>query len=322
MAVGLTALLWTAATTAPGQAAPRFALTVLAQGQVDPWSIAAAGRSVYWAVRGPQGAPGRGAVLRIEHDGGLISPVAVHQTNPCGLTLDSSHVYWASHGSGAAGFKDGALFRAPRRGGPPERLLAGLRSPWALAVASGHHGAMLYFATLAGALGRLPTTGLADEGTARVLAAGQRLTDLALGGHEVFFTDGAAGELRRLLLTSGDSQVLASGQSMPIGLALGPRFVYWANAGDGTVARAPRDGGKVEVLARGLKAPRAVALGPAHIYVTDAGAGQVVRVSRAGGPVEVVAAGQKQPHALAVSPRGLFFTDLQAGTVVRVDLPH
>jgi hypothetical protein len=66
--------------------------------------------SVYWA------SPDQGTVYRCAVVGCGMAPIVVAsgQTNPRGVAVDASWIYWGNQGTAAAGYADGSIAKAPR----------------------------------------------------------------------------------------------------------------------------------------------------------------------------------------------------------------
>lgn len=128
----------------------------------------------------------------------------------------------------------------------------------------------------------------------------------------------AAGTVAKFRPAQEESEVLASGLGVPMGVTL---------ASDGTAVFTDAQTGKVQVakngnvedLASGLKHPSGVAIGPdGTIYVSESDGGRVVKV--ASGKCETVIDGLGQPEGLVIADGKLWVLDVKAKQLVRTDL--
>jgi virginiamycin B lyase len=145
---------------------------------------------------------------------------------PCGIAVDASHVYWSISGGGTSG----TIGRANLDGsGADQSFITGLNSPTGVAVDAGH----VYWASVDGnAIGRANLDG---------------------SGVNQSFITGLAG-------TRG-------------GVAVDASHIYWVNLVDRTIGRANLDGtGVDQSFITALVEPLGVAVDASHVYWTDNGA--------------------------------------------------
>jgi hypothetical protein len=57
------------------------------------------GADVYFTAAGIS--PGRGKVARVPKAGGAVTDLATDQSEPFGIAVDESGIYWANHGDGS-----------------------------------------------------------------------------------------------------------------------------------------------------------------------------------------------------------------------------
>ncbi|WP_254049866.1 SMP-30/gluconolactonase/LRE family protein [Novosphingobium sp. TH158] len=128
----------------------------------------------------------------------------------------------------------------------------------------------------------------------------------------------AAGTVAKFRPAAEESEVLAAGLGVPVGVALAADgAVVFTDAQTGKVQSAK--GGNVEDLASGLSYPTGVAIGPdGTIYVSETDAGRVVTI--AGGKAETLIDGLGQPEGLVISGGKLHVLDVKAKELVQADL--
>ncbi len=177
--------------------------------------------------------------------------VSVGLSNPTGLAVDDSFVYWADSGSNS-------IRRTSKSGGAQAGIYAG-------AVTSGLavDGASVYFSDGARVLS-VPKGG--GAGTQLAAAAANRL---ALDDGFVYWTNPAAGLVQRVGKGGGAPTTLASGLRSPLGIRIKDGFVYWTEAGaGGGVWRVPSSGGTPSKYADGSQSAGIEVFG-AGVYWAD-----------------------------------------------------
>ncbi|MFM5931869.1 MAG: SMP-30/gluconolactonase/LRE family protein [Novosphingobium sp.] len=128
----------------------------------------------------------------------------------------------------------------------------------------------------------------------------------------------AAGTVAKFRPAAEESEVLAAGLGVPMGVALAADgAAVFTDAETGKVQSAK--GGNVEDLATGLDRPSGIAIATdGTVYVADTGGGRVVKI--AGGKVETVIDGLGQPEGLLIAGGKLHVLDVRAKALVRTDL--
>jgi hypothetical protein len=126
------------------------------------------------------------------------------------------------------------------------------------------------------------------------------IRQIALGATDVFYTDAAAGVIKRVPKAGGSATVFASGLAGPSVLAVDASGVYVVESGDsGNVVRISLDGATSTKLATGQPDPQGIMLTATDVYWTNGGTfdvnaqvnvgAAIMKVPKAGGtPVEVV----------------------------------
>ncbi len=95
------------------------AATTLASGQRVPYPVALAvdATNLYWVGSTSLFDDSTGVVMKLPLDGDSPSVLASDGFEPAGgLAVDSSHVYWTTHGTSAQGYQDGAVLRVALSG--------------------------------------------------------------------------------------------------------------------------------------------------------------------------------------------------------------
>jgi hypothetical protein len=99
----------------------------LAKNQAYSDGIAAYDGFVYWTAA-PSALAGAGSVMRVSTSGGTVTAVATGQTNPSGLAVDASGVYWTNR------FTNGSVMRVAHAGGTPVELATGQNGAHGIAL--------------------------------------------------------------------------------------------------------------------------------------------------------------------------------------------
>lgn len=178
-------------------------------------------------ARVPLAGPDAGAPVYLSNDDGFSSAIAI----------DQGYVYFSLGGTSNLY----GIARCPSGGGAYQVLLTLPQTarPSSIVV----DGTSVYFAdAAAGAVRKLPKTGLADGGAPTDLLLGLASPQrIASDGANLFVTEQGGGRVLAVPLAGGASVVLASGQASPTELALDATWVYWTNhAATGGIARVPK----------------------------------------------------------------------------------
>jgi hypothetical protein len=168
------------------------------------------------------------------------------------LAGDGTSVYWLTYGTTNFGQQhqgDGALWSAPREGGPATKLASGLAAPVSLAVDQD----AFYFATLGptnffgkfvgqGAIARLSRRG----GAPIVVAAGQDQPSQLVRHGESLYWAASGGRLLEMPRTGGVPRLLAQGEGWLGDVVVDDDRLYFLRRG--TVWTMPRAGGEPRPL--------------------------------------------------------------------------
>jgi hypothetical protein len=233
--------------------------------------IAVDSKSVYWTSQ----VGFSGSVMKVPLAGGALTTLGSTGTNPAGIVVDSTSVYWIEAGGGT---NSGTVMKVPLGGGTPVPLASAQSSPGGIAIDS----TRVYW-TNAGSVGTSTADGTVMSiplggGTPTTLASGQLgPTRVAVDSTSVYwvnsgtagFGGGADGTVMKVPRGGGTPIPLASGQFDPRAIAVDSTSVYWITSNGGTVMKVALGGGGATILASGLNFPGAIALDSTSVYFTD-----------------------------------------------------
>lgn len=325
---------------------------VLASGQYNPQAIAVDGTSVYFTVNAT-GAAGAGSVRSVPVDGGTVSTLATGQNGPYGVVVDGANAYWVATATLPGGKGYGTVLSVPLTGGTAPTTLVDTSTwtgnetddyPTSLAL----QGSTLYFTTLGGAIGSVPSSG----GAVTFLAVGLNLYEqssqqIAVDSSGVYWVCAGLGAGCSYPVdggTIGPNLLSAPLSGLPDGgtpatvvsTSWGANFaiaedttsLYWSDSA-GFILSAPKTGGASTTLAsnqdvgasQGPFLP-SLAADASNVYWTDYDIGRVMSVPKAGGAATVLASGLTHPDGIAVYGGNLYWanSDGASGTVMKLPL--
>ena len=200
-------------------------------GQNRPQSIAVSGTTVVWTNLGDGLATG--TVMRKEI-GGHLTTLASKQKQPGSIAIDATQIYWTAFGvKRPSYFRDGAMMRIPRAGGPKRYVVAREQS---MARSVLLDESWLYWTT-ADELEHDPRLG----GIKRRRKEGGPIQDLVFWGHStgcialdrthVYWLQQFGGALYRVRKEGGEpEQIMAGNGDLMLrveDLVVDDRCVYW-----------------------------------------------------------------------------------------------
>lgn len=276
---------------------------ILAASQQSPVAVAASATHVYWLNQGDlSGLPGtvnrRSLTL-----GSQPAVLVTGLSDPRGLALDATHVYFTE-------FQGGRVSRAPLAGGAPT-LVATEAGAWDVLLRSG----FVYWAgTNKGAILRRATSLMSLSQT---IASPGFVWDMDMDDTHVYYTLPLSDQIRRSPVGGGTTELLVSEGAEYVAVYAGWVY-YGGYLRPVTLKRVPLTGGPSNPLATGSWYISALAADDSGVYLADAAGGAIVRVPLAGGAPVTIASGQPYPASLWLSGDSVYWTNLDGGTVMRL----
>lgn len=250
---------------AKGGGAPQ----VLATGQAGPHRLTLGDQRLFWSNHDPGGY----GAWWVAFDGSASGQLSGDMV-PYGLARDGGVVFWVLQSNPQA-----ALLQANVDGSSVKIVAAQPQGADLVAVDELY----LYLTCPdTGAVVAMPRAG----GPLVQLASAVEPAGLAIDESWVYYTDAAAGEVRRVSKSGDQNELLADTQAAPMRVVVDAGAVTWSARGtdcashDGSVVRWQKADGSTLTLAQGQACPEGVAVDGDHAYWASPGAGGVFRVPR------------------------------------------
>ena len=208
-------------------------------------------------------------------------------TNPLGLAIDGTNIYFTTIGTSANNDQDGAIWKMPLAGGTPVAIATGQDFPYSIAV----RGSSVYWTNYDPATDTGPTSGrvlsvpIAGGATPNAIGVGQAYPwGVATDNTSVYWTCNSSGKVRSAPLAGGATPVVIAqmcdfpGESAPgtcenpAGIAVDGTSVYFADQLDG-VWKVPLAGGTPALL-QNAAYPAYVTVDSSHVYYTESSSTQ------------------------------------------------
>lgn len=260
--------------------------------------------------------------------GGMTAPaeLASGEKYPRRVAAKGGYAYFTDAGSSASPASNGNagfVVRAPLAGGAVEVLTPEIDDPFDVAV----DGANAYFTS--GGHGAGPSGGETGSAVYAVALAGGAPTKLAdalyaqgiaVDATHVYYADADAGELRRVPIAGGASELVVAGVGVVEALAVDETHVFFASKSAGIVGSVEKAGAAAfTTLADGQTTPVSLSVDAEHVYWANEDGGEIQQAPKAGGAVTTVFAAS-YPGAVHVAGDALVFTDRDWQSVLRVPL--
>jgi hypothetical protein len=308
-----------------GTCVPSGCLVTLASGQGSTINIhpAVDSTSFYFAAYGSGESSSGGIVAKVGLDGGAPIPLDQGLTNPSGLAIFGTSLYWVNDGvpfSGPGGPNGAVMLQALSSSEPPVALATTAASaPYGLAT----DAMFVYWADNgAGTVMKAPLAG----GPPTMLASGQvNPQNIAVDATNVYWINaGSPGAVMKVALEGDPSPVtLAPAQDYPNDLVTDGTSVYWTNADGpaGTVMKVAASGGAPIPIATGVGDPEGIAVSGDNVYFTTYGssggtmADGTVESVGLDGLITTLATGQNGPNEIAVVGTSVYWTTADGNAV-------
>jgi hypothetical protein len=258
-------------------------------------SLGLASAQIYW--------PSGHAIWAANLDGSSPHAIVTSSTDPEGLAVDSSHLYWAD---GTVG----TINEASLDGTGPHAIVTGRQLPLGMAVSGSH----IYWSDQgdrADRAGSIWEAGL-DGSDPHAVVTGQSLpTAVAVAaGHLYWADDGndAAGDgtIWEAGLDGSSPHTIITGQTLGDGVAADTSHLYLSSlddtAGNATIDEAGLDGTGLHPIVTGLDQPAGVASNASNVYWADAHDGTINQADPDGTSPHPIVTGQTTPAWVAVTP--------------------
>ena len=263
--------------------------SLLADGQAAPRDILVDGDRVLWTAAPPGG--GAGSIVEL-NDTGEVSEILDMLDLPEGIAADSQNLFFTEFSP------TGRILQANLESPGSALTLTQGFYPFRI-VASGTHVYWTNEGTFGNNDGSVQRYDYGGSGGLETIVdmqptpRGLTLDDSSGTATALYWTTfDENGSVMRVEINAaglGAVEVVASGQSLPVGVAIDEGHIYWTNRGSGTVARLAKNdmGGTPEVLSEGQRSPSTIVLDDSSIFWVNEGTsagfdGAVVRMAKPG----------------------------------------
>lgn len=225
---------------------------------------------LYWGAKGFSGGAGEG-VGRVNTDGSNPAPTFISTSNPCGIAVNATHIYWASRG--------GNMIRRANLDGTGVVDIAPASQPCGVAV----DDSFVYWANFNGGAGTtIGRAGLDGGGPVQNYVTGaDDPCGVAVDSTHVYWANSTPSTIGRAPKANpaAADQNFITGASQPCGVAVNATHIYWANAFTFSgIGRATIAGGDVQQQFYAADDPCGVAVDATHVYWANRGNDALGRV--------------------------------------------
>jgi len=193
--------------------------TIIARG-ADSNTLALDATNVYWLKSAS------GDVLRMPVSGTTPTPITSGQSNPWGIAVDATSVYWTNFNNAT-----GTVMKAPIGGGAPTTLATAQDGPHGITVDS----TSVYWTNQTGGMVMKAPIG---GGSPTILVSGNYSPyAVVVDSTSVYWTEPHLGAVMKVPIEGGPPTTLITGQADAYGIGIDNTSVYWANSSGLTVMK-------------------------------------------------------------------------------------
>ncbi len=228
------------------------------------------------------------SVQGIPRSGGAVTNLATGQSDPNGITVDDTHVYFTNRN------ETGNIMRVEPSGGALTTVVTA-ESPNYVAVDQDSiyfgDGAAIRRRSKNGSFSTYVAAQTSRSPVGRISVDSQYVYYFSPG-----YTDGLLG--RDSIAATDDLLTLASGLRLPSDLAADTTHLYYVQSNVNGVTRVPKAGGTKTTY--GDSHVSAVAVDDAHVFFSEDDNGRIMQVAKAGGTPVVRRTGASTPYKIEV----------------------
>ncbi len=251
---------------------------------------AVVGHGLYWADFSG------GRIMAANVDGTGVTTLVTGQTNPFGVAVDASHLYWSTDVSS----RGGAIMEADLSGANPHALISGLNNPYGVAVDASH----IYWTSYADST--IMEANLDGTGVTTLVSSTWEPAALAVDASHLYWTDTADNWIWTSNLDGSNAHKIVTTVNYPFAIAVGSSGIYWAVTGsnsgsDGAVWAAGLDGSNPTSLVPSQAHPDGIAVDASHLYWANANTGTIMSADLQGTGVTTLVSSQGIVAGVAVA---------------------